>query len=250
MPPPPDRPTSPRILTTPTLSQVPRHHERLLSRRGRRAPRVRHLEAPDVRERRALAQGAARPRGAEHCCHARGQQVRFAPPAHRAHRGGHVVRRGSRVRGARFHARRISPNPPGPAYRRRRRRARARPRQANNLAFIETSALDASGVDTAFQNILTEIYRLMNRKAMQADGAGAASPASGTKVSPAAPTPASALLVDGAAPFFADCARWGRGEEGEEIVLQMMCTRTPRRRPRPPPSWYTHACAAPRKRAP
>ena len=144
------------------------------------------------------------------------------------------------MRGARFHARRISPNPPGPAYRRRRRRARARPRQANNLAFIETSALDASGVDTAFQNILTEIYRLMNRKAMQADGAGAASPASGTKVSPAAPTPASALLVDGAAPFFADCARWGRGEEGEEIVLQMivlqmMCTRTPRRRPRAPP---------------
>ena len=147
------------------------------------------------------------------------------------------------MRGARFHARRISPNPPGPAYRRRRRRARARPRQANNLAFIETSALDASGVDTAFQNILTEIYRLMNRKAMQADGAGAASPASGTKVSPAAPTPASALLVDGAAPFFADCARWGRGEEGEEIVLQMTCTRTTRRRTRAPVMVYacTHA---------
>jgi Ras-related protein Rab-11A/Ras-related protein Rab-11B len=35
-----------------------------------------------------------------------------------------------------------------------------------NLAFIETSALDASGVDTAFQRILTEIYRLMSRRNM------------------------------------------------------------------------------------
>merc|ERR1711924_484363 len=33
--------------------------------------------------------------------------------------------------------------------------------EQHNLAFIETSALDASGVDVAFQNILTEIYRLM-----------------------------------------------------------------------------------------
>merc|ERR1719253_795576 len=31
--------------------------------------------------------------------------------------------------------------------------------ERHNLAFIETSALDASGVDTAFQRILTEIYR-------------------------------------------------------------------------------------------
>ena len=45
--------------------------------------------------------------------------------------------------------------------------------EANNLAFIETSALDASGVDTAFQNILTEIYRLMNRKAMSAEAPAA-----------------------------------------------------------------------------
>jgi len=41
----------------------------------------------------------------------------------------------------------------------------------HNLAFIETSALDASGVDTAFQRILTEIYRLMSRRNVQADGA-------------------------------------------------------------------------------
>jgi len=36
--------------------------------------------------------------------------------------------------------------------------------EQHNLAFIETSALDASGVDTAFQRILTEIYRLMSRR--------------------------------------------------------------------------------------
>lgn len=38
--------------------------------------------------------------------------------------------------------------------------------ESNNLAFIETSALDATGVDEAFRQILTEIYRLMSRKAM------------------------------------------------------------------------------------
>ncbi len=68
--------------------------------------------------------------------------------------------------------------------------------EANNLAFIETSALDATGVDEAFRQILTgeysqlliilyflcfhiqsfpmncfaEIYRLMSRKAMDAQG--------------------------------------------------------------------------------
>jgi Ras-related protein Rab-11A len=41
--------------------------------------------------------------------------------------------------------------------------------EQHNLAFIETSALDSSGVDTAFQRILTEIYRLMSRRNMAAD---------------------------------------------------------------------------------
>merc|ERR1712194_285745 len=39
--------------------------------------------------------------------------------------------------------------------------------EQHNLAFIETSALDSSGVDTAFQRILTEIYRLMSRRNVQ-----------------------------------------------------------------------------------
>jgi Ras-related protein Rab-11A len=41
--------------------------------------------------------------------------------------------------------------------------------EQHNLAFIETSALDSSGVDTAFQRILTEIYRLMSRRNMAAE---------------------------------------------------------------------------------
>jgi len=48
--------------------------------------------------------------------------------------------------------------------------------ESNNLAFIETSALDATGVDEAFRQILTEIYRLMSRKAMQSGGDGHALP--------------------------------------------------------------------------
>ena len=36
--------------------------------------------------------------------------------------------------------------------------------EKNGLAFLETSALDATGVDEAFSNILTEIYRQYSRK--------------------------------------------------------------------------------------
>jgi Ras-related protein Rab-11A len=38
----------------------------------------------------------------------------------------------------------------------------------NGLSFIETSALDASNVETAFQNILTDIYRIVSNKALEA----------------------------------------------------------------------------------
>eukprot|EP00929_Paragymnodinium_shiwhaense_P002065 TRINITY_DN102274_c0_g1_i1.p1 TRINITY_DN102274_c0_g1~~TRINITY_DN102274_c0_g1_i1.p1 ORF type:complete len:218 (+),score=35.84 TRINITY_DN102274_c0_g1_i1:73-726(+) len=40
--------------------------------------------------------------------------------------------------------------------------------EANDLAFIETSALDSTGVETAFHKILTEIYRLFSRKSIGA----------------------------------------------------------------------------------
>ena len=49
--------------------------------------------------------------------------------------------------------------------------------EENNLAFIETSALDSTGVDTAFHNILTEIYRLMSRKSIANEESGNSLPA-------------------------------------------------------------------------
>lgn len=36
--------------------------------------------------------------------------------------------------------------------------------ERNKLSFIETSALDSSNVELAFQNILTEIYRVISRR--------------------------------------------------------------------------------------
>ena len=44
----------------------------------------------------------------------------------------------------------------------------------NGLAFIETSALDATGVDTAFQRILQEIYKMQMKKQLKRVGGGGA----------------------------------------------------------------------------
>ena len=41
--------------------------------------------------------------------------------------------------------------------------------ERNNLSFIETSALDSTNVETAFQNILTEIYRIVSQKQLDSD---------------------------------------------------------------------------------
>jgi len=54
----------------------------------------------------------------------------------------------------------------------------------NGLAFIETSALDASGVDTAFQRILTEIYRLQSKKNMAEEGVGSGPGNGGPSLTP------------------------------------------------------------------
>ena len=56
--------------------------------------------------------------------------------------------------------------------------------EKHNLAFIETSALDSTGVETAFQRLLTEIYRLMSRQPMDAGGGGGGGggPGSGTTI--------------------------------------------------------------------
>jgi len=45
--------------------------------------------------------------------------------------------------------------------------------EKNNLSFIETSALDSTNVETAFQNILTEIYRIVSQKQIR-QGSGEA----------------------------------------------------------------------------
>eukprot|EP00286_Rhodomonas_abbreviata_P008225 CAMPEP_0181318758 /NCGR_PEP_ID=MMETSP1101-20121128/17183_1 /TAXON_ID=46948 /ORGANISM="Rhodomonas abbreviata, Strain Caron Lab Isolate" /LENGTH=297 /DNA_ID=CAMNT_0023426261 /DNA_START=212 /DNA_END=1103 /DNA_ORIENTATION=+ len=50
--------------------------------------------------------------------------------------------------------------------------------ETRKLSFIETSALDSTNVDQAFQTILTEIYRLVSRRPMEA-GDAADSPAVG-----------------------------------------------------------------------
>lgn len=42
----------------------------------------------------------------------------------------------------------------------------------NNLAFIETSAMDSTNVDVAFETILIEIYRIVTRKTIDAGGDG------------------------------------------------------------------------------
>ena len=55
--------------------------------------------------------------------------------------------------------------------------------EQHNLAFIETSALDASGVDVAFTNILTEIYRLMNKKQLHEGSAKQSVASGGEKIS-------------------------------------------------------------------
>ncbi|KAM3576898.1 hypothetical protein VYU27_001263 [Nannochloropsis oceanica] len=44
--------------------------------------------------------------------------------------------------------------------------------EEHRLAFIETSALDASGVDTAFHRILTEIHALLSKKSMAGNEGG------------------------------------------------------------------------------
>ncbi|CAG8520732.1 5891_t:CDS:2 [Ambispora leptoticha] len=52
----------------------------------------------------------------------------------------------------------------------------------NNLSFIETSALDASNVELAFQNILTEIYRIVSNKALENNSGDVARPTAGETI--------------------------------------------------------------------
>ncbi|KAK7206730.1 ras family-domain-containing protein [Myxozyma melibiosi] len=57
----------------------------------------------------------------------------------------------------------------------------------NNLSFIETSALDASNVELAFQNILTEIYRIVSAKQLDQANETAPRPGEGKPIDFARP---------------------------------------------------------------
>jgi len=55
--------------------------------------------------------------------------------------------------------------------------------EKNSLSFIETSALDSTNVEAAFQQILTEIYRIVSQKQIRNDGGDDPSP-SGDSIRP------------------------------------------------------------------
>jgi len=69
--------------------------------------------------------------------------------------------------------------------------------EKNNLSFIETSALDSTNVEAAFQNILTEIYRIVSHKAMATGGgAGGSGSGSGNDSQQQQPPSGETLVID------------------------------------------------------
>ncbi|CAK9148093.1 unnamed protein product [Ilex paraguariensis] len=56
--------------------------------------------------------------------------------------------------------------------------------ERESLFFMETSALEATNVDNAFAEVLTQIYRTVSKKAMETgeDGAASAVPSKGEKI--------------------------------------------------------------------
>ncbi|XP_057949331.1 ras-related protein RABA1d-like [Malania oleifera] len=56
--------------------------------------------------------------------------------------------------------------------------------ERESLYFMETSALEATNVDNAFSEVLTQIYHIVSKKAMETgdDGAAAAIPSKGEKI--------------------------------------------------------------------
>lgn len=61
--------------------------------------------------------------------------------------------------------------------------------ERNELSFIETSALDSTNVEAAFQNILSEIYRIVSQKQIQDGASGDAhTPSNNVQTITVAPT--------------------------------------------------------------
>jgi Ras-related protein Rab-11A len=62
--------------------------------------------------------------------------------------------------------------------------------EKETLFFLETSALEATNIENAFQTVLTEIFNVVNKKNVTSSGNGAAGPAplSGQKIVVPGPT--------------------------------------------------------------
>lgn len=55
--------------------------------------------------------------------------------------------------------------------------------ERESLYFMETSALEATNVENAFAEVLSQIYRIVSKKAVEAgDGAASAVPSEGEKI--------------------------------------------------------------------
>lgn len=54
--------------------------------------------------------------------------------------------------------------------------------EREGLSFLETSALEATNIEKAFQTVLTEIYHIISKKALAAQEAAAALPGQGTTI--------------------------------------------------------------------
>ena len=54
--------------------------------------------------------------------------------------------------------------------------------EKEGLSFIETSALESTNVENAFHKILTEIYRIVSKKALAQEEGGASGPGEGTTI--------------------------------------------------------------------
>jgi Ras-related protein Rab-11A len=54
--------------------------------------------------------------------------------------------------------------------------------EAESMYFMETSALDATNVDSAFSEVLTQIYQIVSKKTVEASEEGSAVPGKGDKI--------------------------------------------------------------------
>uniref|UniRef100_A0A7N0VDW7 Uncharacterized protein n=1 Tax=Kalanchoe fedtschenkoi TaxID=63787 RepID=A0A7N0VDW7_KALFE len=54
--------------------------------------------------------------------------------------------------------------------------------ERESLYFIETSALEATNVENAFTEVLTQIYRIVSKRAIEGEGTASSAPGQGEKI--------------------------------------------------------------------